>query len=389
MPAVERFIMNIKEVIKKNGTKVYRSNVYLGVDSITGKKVKTTITGRTKKEVKAKAQQAQSNFKANGSTVFKRVKVTTYKELAALWLENYQMTVKPQTLVSTRQFLKNHILPVFGDMQLDKIHIAHIQSWVNKLAFKIVNYGVAASINKRILQYGVSMQLIPFNPAREVILPRPQKAGANRIKFIDKEDLKTFLDYMERLAPTAYNYYYDSVLYKLLLATGCRYGEAVALEWSDIDFNSATISITKTYNRIVKQVGTPKSKAGIRTISIDNKTILMLKQYRNRQRQAFMEIGSPAPALVFSTTVSQYPNSDARTKSLRYRCKEAGIPQFTFHAFRHTHASLLLNAGISYKELQHRLGHATLAMTMDTYSHLSKEKEKEAVLYYEKALQNL
>ena len=389
MPAVERFIMNIKEVIKKDGTKVYRSNVYLGVDSITGKKVKTTITGRTKKEVKAKAQQAQSNFKANGSTVFKRVKVTTYKELAALWLENYQMTVKPQTLVSTRQFLKNHILPVFGDMQLDKIHIAHIQSWVNKLAFKIVNYGVAASINKRILQYGVSMQLIPFNPAREVILPRPQKAGANRIKFIDKEDLKTFLDYMERLAPTAYNYYYDNVLYKLLLATGCRYGEAVALEWSDIDFNSATISITKTYNRIVKQVGTPKSKAGIRTISIDNKTILMLKQYRNRQRQAFMEIGSPAPALVFSTTVSQYPNSDARTKSLRYRCKEAGIPQFTFHAFRHTHASLLLNAGISYKELQHRLGHATLAMTMDTYSHLSKEKEKEAVLYYEKALQNL
>ncbi len=381
--------MNIKEVIKKDGTKVYRSNVYLGVDSITGKKVKTTITGRTKKEVKAKAQQAQSNFKANGSTVFKRVKVTTYRELTDLWLENYQMTVKPQTLVSTRQFLKNHILPVFGDMQLDKIHIAHIQSWVNKLAFKIVNYGVAASINKRILQYGVSMQLIPFNPAREVILPRPQKAGANRIKFIDKEDLKTFLDYMERLAPTAYNYYYDSVLYKLLLATGCRYGEAVALEWSDIDFNSATISITKTYNRIVKQVGTPKSKAGIRTISIDNKTILMLKQYRNRQRQAFMEIGSPAPALVFSTTVSQYPNSDARTKSLRYRCKEAGIPQFTFHAFRHTHASLLLNAGISYKELQHRLGHATLAMTMDTYSHLSKEKEKEAVLYYEKALQNL
>lgn len=389
MPAVERFIMNIKEVIKKDGTKVYRSNVYLGVDSITGKKVKTTITGRTKKEVKAKAQQAQSNFKANGSTVFKRVKVTTYRELTDLWLENYQMTVKPQTLVSTRQFLKNHILPVFGDMQLDKIHIAHIQSWVNKLAFKIVNYGVAASINKRILQYGVSMQLIPFNPAREVILPRPQKAGANRIKFIDKEDLKTFLDYMERLAPTAYNYYYDSVLYKLLLATGCRYGEAVALEWSDIDFDSATISITKTYNRIVKQVGTPKSKAGIRTISIDNKTILMLKQYRNRQRQAFMEIGSPAPALVFSTTISQYPNSDARTKSLRYRCKEAGIPQFTFHAFRHTHASLLLNAGISYKELQHRLGHATLAMTMDTYSHLSKEKEKEAVLYYEKALQNL
>ncbi|MCW1000631.1 site-specific integrase, partial [Streptococcus anginosus] len=79
---------------------------------------------------------------------------------------------------------------------------------------------------------------------------------------------------------------------------GCRYGEAVALEWSDIDFNNATINITKTYNRIVKQVGTPKSKAGIRIISIDNKTILMLKQYRNRQRQLFFETGARAPALV-------------------------------------------------------------------------------------------
>lgn len=73
--------MNIKEVIKKDGTKVYRSNVYLGVDSITGKKVKTTVTGRTKKEVKTKAQQAQSNFKTNGSTVFKKVEVPHTRNL--------------------------------------------------------------------------------------------------------------------------------------------------------------------------------------------------------------------------------------------------------------------------------------------------------------------
>lgn len=62
----------------------------------------------------------------------------------------------------------------------------------------------------------------------------------------------------------------------------------------------------------------------------------MLKQYRMRQRQAFLEIGERAPAGVFATTVSQYPNSDARTKSLKLRCKEIGIPSFTFHAFRHT-----------------------------------------------------
>ena len=78
-----------------------------------------------------------------------------------------------------------------------------------------------------------------------------------------------------------------------------------------------------------------------------------------------------------------------RQDSLDRRFAEIGIPRFNFHAFRHTHASLLLNAGISYKELQYRLGHATLAMTMDIYSHLSMDKEKEAVSYYEKAMHNL
>ena len=78
-----------------------------------------------------------------------------------------------------------------------------------------------------------------------------------------------------------------------------------------------------------------------------------------------------------------------RQESLDRRLKEINCPRFTFHASRHTHASLLLNAGISYKELQYRLGHATLATTMDIYSHLSKDKEKEAVSYYEKAINNL
>ena len=78
-----------------------------------------------------------------------------------------------------------------------------------------------------------------------------------------------------------------------------------------------------------------------------------------------------------------------RQSALDTRCKEAGIPRFTFHAFRHTHASLLLNAGISYKELQYRLGYANITMTLDIYSHLSRDKEKEAVAYFEKAISSL
>ena len=380
--------MNIKEVIKKDGTKVYRSNVYLGVDSVTGKKVKTTITGRTKKEVKTKAQQAQSNFKANGSTVFKRVDVTTYRELTDLWLENYQMTVKPQTVDVVKSYLDTHILPTFGAMPLENISIVVIQDWVNKLAKKLVNFSAVVSVHKRILQYAVTMQLIDYNPAREVILPRKPKAKT-KVKYIPNDNLKIFMDYMDKIAPYQYKDYYDNILYHLLLATGCRFGEVVALEWSDIDFKAGTVSINKNYSHISNAVSTVKSKAGNRIISIDNKTILMLKQYRNRQRQIFVEIGARAPSVVFATPTQTYMQIGNRQNALKNHLKACNIPRFTFHAFRHTHASLLLNAGIGYKELQHRLGHATLAMTMDTYSHLSKEKEKEAVLYYEKALQNL
>lgn len=98
MPADRKVhIMKITEVKKKNGTIVYRANVYLGVDQVTGKKAKTSVTGRTRKEVKQKAKHAQDDFKSNGCTVTKVVPIKNYQELAELWLESYQLTVKPQT----------------------------------------------------------------------------------------------------------------------------------------------------------------------------------------------------------------------------------------------------------------------------------------------------
>ena len=92
---------------------------------------------------------------------------------------------------------------------------------------------------------------------------------------------------------------------------------------------------------------------------------------------------------VFLNGFHAYPSREGLQKTLTKHLKLAGLPYLTLHAFRHTHASLLLNAGISYKELQQRLGHSTLAMTMDTYSHLFDDTEKEAVNFFEKAMSNL
>ena len=388
--------MQIKQITKKDGSIVYRANVYLGVDKVTGKDVKTSITGRTKKEVKQKTKEAEIAFLQNGSTRFQATNITTYKELASLWWESYKHTVKPNTQLNVRRLLDNHILPLFGSYKLDKLTTPLIQNVVNKLADKtnkgeegaFLYYDSLHALNKRILQYGVVMQAIPFNPAREVILPRnTQKAKREKVKHFENQELKKFLDYLDSLNLNKFRYYYENTLYKFLLATGCRINEALALSWSDIDLDNAVVHITKTLN-YKQETNSPKSKSSLRDIDIDQATVSMLKQYRLRQTKESWKIGK-SESIVFSDFIHEYPNNRTLQTRLRTHFKRAKVTNIGFHGFRHTHASLLLNSGIPYKELQHRLGHSTLSMTMDVYSHLSKENAKKAVSFYETALKSL
>ena len=393
---MERNIMQIKQITKKDGSIVYRANVYLGVDKVTGKDVKTSITGRTKKEVKQKTKEAEIAFLQNGSTRFQASNITTYKELASLWWESYKHTVKPNTQLNVRRLLDNHILPLFGSYKLDKLTTPLIQNEVNKLADKtnkgeegaFLYYDSLHALNKRILQYGVVMQAIPFNPAREVILPRnTQKAKREKVKHFENQELKKFLDYLDSLNLNKFRYYYENTLYKFLLATGCRINEALALSWSDIDLDNAVVHITKTLN-YKQETNSPKSKTSLRDIDIDQATVSMLKQYRLRQTKESWKIGK-SESIVFSDFIHEYPNNRTLQTRLGTHFKRANVTNIGFHGFRHTHASLLLNSGIPYKELQHRLGHSTLSMTMDIYSHLSKESAKKAVSFYETALKAL
>ena len=393
---MERNTMQIKQITKKDGSIVYRANVYLGVDKVTGKDVKTSITGRTKKEVKQKTKEAEIAFLQNGSTRFQASNITTYKELASLWWESYKHTVKPNTQLNVRRLLDNHILPLFGSYKLDKLTTPLIQNVVNKLADKtnkgedgaFLYYDSLHALNKRILQYGVVMQAIPFNPAREVILPRnTQKAKREKVKHFENQELKKFLDYLDSLNLDKFRYYYENTLYKFLLATGYRINEALALSWSDIDLDNAVVHITKTLN-YKQETNSPKSKTSLRDIDIDQATVSILQQYRLRQTKEAWKIGK-SESVVFSDFIHEYPNNRTLQTRLRTHFKRAKVTNIGFHGFRHTHASLLLNSGIPYKELQHRLGHSTLSMTMDIYSHLSKENAKKAVSFYETALKSL
>ena len=387
---------NIKKITKKNGSIVYREQIYLGTDCMTGKQVYTTISAPTKKELKQKREFKINEFKENGYTRHKSVSVKNYRELSELWLKNHKLEVKPQTYSQTVSELKTHLLPVFGNIRVEKITLPMVQVFVNKIAnnpnLGSVSLKIILSINKRILKYAVNLQLITVNPADNIIVPKNKKniSQKKELKYFETNQLKQFKDYLNKL-PNTFRNYYHKTLYDTLLATGLRIGEAVALEWSDINLDNGYIDVNKTLVWSRMETNSPKSMAGYRKIPIDRNTVLMLRLYKARQHQCFIEhgYGGKMAEHVFSNGLHAYPSREGLQKTLTKHLKLAGLPYLTLHAFRHTHASLLLNAGISYKELQQRLGHSTLAMTMDTYSHLFDDTEKEAVNFFEKAMSNL
>ncbi|MTV93995.1 site-specific integrase, partial [Streptococcus pneumoniae] len=174
--------------------------------------------------------------------------IKNYQELANLWFESYKNTVKPITQGNVKKLIDNHILPIFGAYKLDKLTTPLIQSIINELADKtnrgekaaFLHYDKIHALNKRILQYGVTMQAIPSNPARDVVLPRnTQKAKRKKVKHFENQELKKFLGYLDNLDSDRYRFYYETTLYKFLLATCCRINVALALSWSDIDLDNA------------------------------------------------------------------------------------------------------------------------------------------------------
>ena len=387
--------MNITEYKKKNGATVYRASVYLGVDKLTGKKARTTVTANTKKGVRIKAREAVNAFAANGYSVKEKPTITTYRELVALWWESYKNTIKPNSQQSMEGIVRLHILPVFGDYQLDKLTTPIIQQQVNKWADKAnkgekgayANYSFLNNINRRILQYGVTMQVIQHSPARDVIIPRKQQNKEHKVKFFSNQKLKQFLGYLDNLDLSNYENFFDYVLYKTLLASGCRIGEALALEWSDIDLKKGIISISKTLNRY-QETNTPKSKAGLREIDIDKATVSLLKEYKKRQQIQAWQLGR-SESIVFTPFTTKYAYACLLRKRLQGHFKAASVPDISFHGFRHTHATIMLYAGIEAKDLQYRLGHSNISMTLNTYVHATKEGAKKAVSIFEAAISNL
>ncbi len=392
--------LNIKEYKTKGGEVRYiLRGAYIGTDVLTGKQVKTDVRGRTKTGVKNELERLKNEFKKNGNTKGK-VSLETFGEVAESFFELYKLQHKIGTIDQMRSNLDTYALPAFGNKRISKITTAQIQQQVIKWAkgaaaplngkHKRVSgqgkdYKLQLNVINRICQHALSLGIIETNPCQSVIVPQVKiEKSSKELKFYTKDELSQLFSYVESLESGQWSNEYFKALLRVLVATGVRIGEAMALSWSDIDLDNQTISVSKTTVQRVIIQDTPKTDKSNRVITIDSKAVLSLKRWYLFQKKHFMSLGKPQQKLVFPSYKGKVKDYNHVTKFLKDCEEAAGLPVLSFHGFRHSHASLCLNAGMSYKVIQERLGHSTLQMTMDLYSHLEPEKKNQELELFSK-----
>ncbi|HAQ6607762.1 TPA: site-specific integrase, partial [Enterococcus faecium] len=164
--------------------------------------------------------------------------------------------------------------------------------------------------------------------------------------------------------------------------TGMRKSEVLALQWKDIDTFNKELHVNKTlavdeFGNVIIQ--SPKTRASRRVISLDTETLSILNNWKLQQKEEYLKLGyntSSKEQHVFTTVKNTLYIPNTVNDWLRYILKKYNLPRITPHGFRHTHASLLLEAGESVKVVQQRLGHENSKVTLDIYAHITNNAPK-------------
>nr|WP_156238894.1 site-specific integrase [Enterococcus faecalis] len=372
--------------MKNNRQNFYIFKAYLGIDPQTGKQIHTTRRGfKTKKE--ASLALAQLRLKSNSNEIIIDSKMT-FEELTTAWLEQYKNTVKESTYVVQELAIKKHILPLFGKIQVTKISVPYCQKQVNYWFSYYKKYSNLIGLTSSILQFAIPLKIIQVNPMNNIVRPKKQKKIDEEefsAPFYSKQELIKFLNIVEK--DYSFQLY---IMFRLLAFTGLRKGELLALRWKDINFSNGTLSVKQTLTTVSGwrlEFQTPKTQKSVRTMSLDATTIQLIKKWKNEQRKCFLKLGINAldkDQLLFTQEDNRPIYLDYLNHNLRKIVNDNNLKEMTVHGFRHTHCSLLFEAGSTIKEVQERLGHTDIKTTMNIYAHVTeKQKEKTADTFAE------
>jgi|SRR5215208_1088976 len=350
-------------------TRHKRSGLYMArytVETPTGPKRKT-IYGKKREDVSEKLAKALAN-RADGIVVDD--KNLTVGEYLDRWLSDcVRDTVRESTFSRDKYLVTNHIKPSLGRLKLKNLNAIHLQG----LYRERLDSGLSGSTVQKIhhvihkaLAQAVRWSLIPRNPADDVKAPTPTP----------KEMHPLSADEARKLLEAARGDRLES-LYVLAVHTGMRRGELLGLKWEDVDLEGATARVRRTLTRTDNgrrlALGKPKTRKSRRTVRLTQRAVEALRSHRKGQLEEKLRIGGlyQDQGLVFVGEGGGFINpSNLRQRSFAPLLKRAELPQITFHDLRHTCASLLFQKNIHPKFVQELLGHASVAITLETYSHM-------------------
>ena len=224
------------------------------------------------------------------------------------------------------------------------------------------------------------MGIIARNVAEFVDPPRPARTTMN---IMSPEEIGRFLDSARET-----NYY---VFFSTLLCTGLRRGELLALRWRNLDLSEAMLHVTETAFKlnngdyVIKEPKTPHSR---RAVSLPPSLAILLKEYRSDQELLRVQLGLNLNEddFVFIRPDGKPINPNTITLAFRRIMRKARLERIRVHDLRHTHASLMLKAGVHPKIVSERLGHASVSITLDTYSHVLPGLQEEAAVKFDEIL---
>jgi integrase len=323
------------------------------------------LYGKTRAVVAEKLTKAMAD--RDSGLIFDAGKMTVGEYLDRWLSDSVKGTVRTSTYERNEEIVRLHIKPSLGRVGLKKLTPAHVRG----LYRERLDSGLAPATVRRIhstlhkaLSQAVSDGIVPRNAAH-VKAPRP---APEEIRPLSEDEARAFLDAARQSGERF------EALYVLAITTGLRRGELLGLRWDDLDLELGTLRVGRALMREGGRhtLGETKTKRGRRQINLTPRTLNALKAHRKKQLEEKMKRAGlyKDHGLIFASGVGTPVNPENLIKrSFKPLLKKAGLPEIRFHDLRHTCATLLLSRGVHPKLVQELLGHATIAMTLDTYSH--------------------
>lgn len=300
----------------------------------------------------------------------------TLAEWVDAWLESIQHTITVNTYRSYRSVLSRNLFKSpFGNILLAELKPTQFRLYQQRMIDKglsprTINY--FHTIISESLKQAVYDGIIPSNP---MVAVRRVKQHRPEAKALTEEQIKLFFEHVDNKMLER--------IFSFALQTGMRRSEILGLRWSDIDFKKKTASVNQTVlavdGKAAEIFETTKTKSSRRTISLSDDLVALLKEQRVYFLELKMSLGNTSKCnLVFPSQVLTPLAPDNISREAKKVFRAAGIPEFTFHSFRHTHATFLIEQGINFKIVQYRLGHSNFSTTMDIYSHVTPGMDYDA-----------